>query len=327
MVELSTASDLAPAYSLTDLRPALRRPFQLQLAMKLRIRGRMFDTSSRPLVMGILNVTPDSFSDGALYQRPRDAVLRVSEMVDAGADLIDVGPESTRPGARCVAPEEQIKRAVPVIRAIRDHGHDVPISIDTRCAEVATAALDAGADMVNDVSAMRDDEAMVGAVARAGVPIVLMHRMGDAATMQQGGGPEYQDCVGQIRSFLRERAALAEANGVDPSNIILDPGIGFGKRVEHNLQIMNQLHRFTELGYPLLVGASRKSVIGQVLVAPGGAESSPPADRLYGSLACVAVATLAGASIIRVHDVRESVDIARMCAAVRRECVDRVDDS
>lgn len=290
--------------------------------MKLRIRGRTYDTSSRPLVMGILNVTPDSFTDGALYQRPQDALLRATEMVDAGADLIDVGPESTRPGAQCVSPDEQIKRAIPVIRTIRDHGHEVPISIDTRCSEVATAALDAGADMVNDVSAVRDDEAMVGAIARAGVPVVLMHRRGDAATMQQGGGPEYQDCVGQVCSFLRERAAFAESNGIDPSSIILDPGIGFGKRVEHNLQIMNQLHRFAELGYPLLVGASRKFVIGHVLAVPGSAESAPPADRLYGSLACVAVATLAGASIVRVHDVRESVDVVRMCVAVRHECVE-----
>ena len=267
--------------------------------------------AARPAIMGILNVTPDSFSDGGEYLDPKAAVAHAEAMIAEGADIIDVGPESTRPGADPVPAAEQIRRAVPVIHAIRERNERVVISIDTRLADVAREAIAAGATMVNDVSALQDDPDMAAVVASSGVTVVLMHRRGTPADMQNGGGPHYHDVVAEIEQFLRQRRDDAVRRGIDASRIILDPGIGFGKRTEHNLMILRHLDRFVALGHPLLVGASRKQFIGAVL----GIEA--PERREVGSLACAAVATLAGAAILRVHAVRTSFETVRVCAAIR----------
>lgn len=280
--------------------------------MLLPLPNRELDATGRPLIAGILNVTPDSFSDGGKYAAPEEAVAFAVEMIAEGADIIDVGPESTRPGSRPVSADEQIARAIPVIEAIRRRDPRVAISIDTRLAPVAQAAIQAGAEMVNDVSALRDDPAMAAVLAKTAAAVVLMHRRGTPVDMQRSGGPDYDDVIGEIVSFLEERKRYAVSAGVDPARIVFDPGIGFGKRVEHNLQILRDLDRFTSLGQLVMVGASRKSFIGHIT----GVES--PDERLAGSLACVAIATLAGASILRVHDVRASVETARLCSAVRQ---------
>lgn len=262
--------------------------------------------------MAVLNVTPDSFSDGGDHFALGDAVEHARHMIAEGADIIDVGPESTRPGAQPVPEAEQIARAVPVIKALRASGDEIVISIDTRVASVARAALEAGADMVNDVSALRDDAAMADCVAASGAAVVLMHMRGRPADMQTGGGPRYDDVVSEIATFLEERKRYAVSRGIDASRIIFDPGIGFGKRVEHNLLILRHLHRIVALGQPVMVGASRKSFIGQIL------GSDIPKQRMAGSLACAVVAVLAGAAIVRAHDVRATVEAVRICAAVRR---------
>ena len=267
--------------------------------------------TGRAIVMGVLNVTPDSFSDGGDYLTRDDAVARAREMIGEGADIIDVGPESTRPGAEPVPAAKQIERAVPVIRAVRARNDRVAVSIDTTLASVAGAALEAGADVVNDVSALRHDPAMVDVVVSAGASVILMHMRGTPTDMQEHGGPHYRDVIGDVTAFLDERTRYALSRGVDPSRIILDPGIGFGKRIEHNLLILRHLDRFAALGQPLLVGVSRKSFIGHVLAI------EDPKQRSAGSLACTAVAVMAGASIVRAHDVRATVEAVRMCAAIR----------
>jgi len=263
-----------------------------------------------PLVMGVLNVTPDSFSDGGAYSAPDQAVARALEMIDEGAAMIDVGPESTRPGAEPVSAHEQIKRAVPIIEAVRARNDRVALSIDTQVASVAEAALNAGADLVNDVSALGSDPDMAAVVASSGAAIVLMHMRGTPRDMQVGGGPRYDDVVGEIAAFLQERAAHAQQRGIDARRIILDPGIGFGKRVEHNLAVLRHLDRLLALGHPVLIGASRKSFIGHVL------QIEKPKQRLSGSLACAAIATIAGVSILRVHDVQATAEVVRLCTAV-----------
>lgn len=262
--------------------------------------------------MGILNVTPDSFSDGGEHLTRNDAIACALGMIADGADIIDVGPESTRPGAQPVPAAEQIARAVPVIQAVRARNDRIAISIDTRLAPVAGAALEAGADIVNDVSALRDDPEMVEVVVSSGAAVVLMHRRGTSAEMQREGGPHYDDVIGEITDFLVRRREYAVTCGVDPARIILDPGIGFGKRIEHNLSIMRHLDRFVALGQPVMVGASRKSFIGQVL----GIED--PTQRDAGSLACAAVAVMAGVSIVRAHEIRSTVETVRLAAAVRQ---------
>ncbi|UCE60155.1 MAG: dihydropteroate synthase [Phycisphaerales bacterium] len=292
--------------------------------MDLILRHSRVDPSTYPLVMGILNVTPDSFSDGGDYFEPKDAVARALEMIEDGADIIDIGGESTRPGASDVPEDEQIKRTVPVVESIRARNNSIPISIDTCLSTVAHAALEAGADVINDISAFRDDPEMVELAARTGVPVVLMHRKGKPATMQQEGGPQYDDVITEVCDFLRERVAFAVNRGLDPSKLILDPGIGFGKRVEHNLSILRNLGRFVALGQPVLVGASRKSFIGNVLesaIARGDGSAKyreNPRQREAASLACAAMAVGAGAAIIRAHDVRSTVEVVRLSAAVRQ---------
>jgi dihydropteroate synthase len=261
--------------------------------------------------MGILNVTPDSFSDGGDYFTHDAAVVHALKMIDEGAAIIDVGGESTRPGAEPTPAEEQIRRTIPVIRALRLRNSDIAISIDTRAAVVAQSAVTAGADIINDVSALRDDPAMADVVAASGAAIVLMHRHGTSVDMQDGSGPHYDDVVAEIIAFLVKRRDFAVVRGIDRSKIIFDPGLGFGKRVEHNLSILRHLDRFVALEQPILVGASRKRFLGSVL------GTDEPKDRLAGSLACAVIAALAGAAILRVHDVRATVDALRLCSAVR----------
>lgn len=278
-------------------------------------RERRLDLSARPLVMGILNVTPDSFSDGGRYLRVEAAVARAAEMINEGADIIDVGPESTRPGAQAVPAAEQIRRAVPVIAALRGRHPSLGLSVDTRLAEVAREALRAGADIVNDISALRDDAGLASVIAEFEAAVVLMHRRGTPQTMQAGGGPTYDDVVGEIAGFLAERIAFAEAAGIARDRIVVDPGLGFGKRLEDNWRMMLHLDRFAALGRPLLVGASRKSFLGALLAEEDPAAVSDPARRVGGSLACAAVAALSGAAIVRVHDVAATVQVLNRLAA------------
>jgi dihydropteroate synthase len=265
------------------------------------------DPSRTPLVMGVLNVTPDSFSDGGRFATADAAVAQAEAMVAAGADLIDVGGESTRPGSLPVAPDEQIERVVPAIRRIANL--PVTLSIDTTRAAVAEAALDAGAAVVNDISAGRDDAAaMFPLVARRGVPLVLMHMQGTPATMQDA--PVYADVVAETIAFLRERVAAAQAAGIELGRILLDPGIGFGKTQAHNLELLRRQREFLALGRPLVIGTSRKGFIGRITGEP------EPARRLFGTAASVALAVANGAAIVRVHDVGPMVQVVRMTRAI-----------
>jgi len=270
--------------------------------------GTVLRLSERTHVMGILNVTPDSFSDGGRFFDAEAALKQGIALAENGADIIDIGGESTRPGAEPVDPGEEFSRVVPVIEGLRER-IETPISIDTTKADVAAAALDAGADIVNDVSAGRFDTEMVGLVASRAVPVVLMHMLGEPRTMQEV--PAYEDVVEDVAAFLASRAATAMEAGVARNKIIVDPGFGFGKTREHNLELLRNLRRFTELGYPVLAGTSRKSFIGATLDLPVG-------ERLEGTAATVALAVAAGASIVRVHDVGPMRRVASMVEAVLR---------
>ena len=261
-----------------------------------------------PIVMGILNVTPDSFSDGGRFIGREAALRRVREMIEEGAQIIDVGGESTRPGAQAVSVEEELERVIPVIEAIRSES-DIPVSIDTSKPEVMRAAVDAGASLVNDVRALREPGALA-AVAELDVPVCLMHMRGEPRTMQQA--PRYDDVVAEVLAFLEERVSACEAAGIPRERIILDPGFGFGKTLDHNLALFRALPRFAATGLPVLVGVSRKSMIGQVLEVP-------VEERQAGSLALASLAVWLGAAIVRSHDVRETVHAVRMTAAVRGE--------
>lgn len=277
----------------------------------LTIGNRCFAASRFPLVMGVLNVTPDSFSDGGAFDSTAEAADVGLAMFAERANILDIGPESTRPGAQPVDPQEQIRRAVPVIESLRSLRSDVMLSIDTCSAAVARASIAAGAVMVNDTSALRDDPQMSEVVAASGATIVLMHRRGTPADMQAGGGPQYTDLIGEITEFLAGRANFAIQHGIPRDRIVLDPGIGFGKRTAHNVEIMRRLGEFTSLGYPLLIGASRKRFIGEIT----GVQS--PLDRLAGSLACAWIAAEAGAAIIRVHDVLATSQMLRLWHEIR----------
>ncbi len=268
----------------------------------------VLDASARPLIMGILNVTPDSFSDGGEFFDPDVAVEQAARMTAEGADLIDIGAESSRPGSQPVPDDEQIRRLVPVIERIRASETRIPISVDTRRAAVADAAIDAGADLVNDISALRDDPALARLVARRGVGVVLMHMQGTPTTMQDR--PAYDDVVAEILAFLSERIEAAAEVGIDPRRIIIDPGIGFGKKSVHNMTLLRRLDAFRPLGRPILVGPSRKMFIGGVTA------KASPTDRLMGTAATVAAAVLAGANIVRVHDVAEMRQVVEMAYAI-----------
>ncbi len=261
---------------------------------------------SRPLVMGIVNVTPDSFYDGGRYNLPEQAVARALELVDQGADILDVGAESTRPGAYPVSQEEELARLIPVVTELAQRV-TVPISVDTRKASVAQAALNVGACIVNDVSALQWDQAMASVVARSGAAVVLMHMRGTPQTMQQA--PQYGDVVKEVASFFHERIQAAGSAGISKTHIILDPGIGFGKLLEHNLTLLNRLSELTILGCPVLVGLSRKAFIGQLL-------DRPVEHREWGTAAAVALAVDRGAAILRVHDVAMMADVVKVAAAV-----------
>ena len=255
--------------------------------------------------MGVVNVTPDSFSDGGLYLDPGAAIAHGEELAAQGADILDVGGESTRPGAAEVAVDEELRRVEPVVAGLAGLG--VEISVDTSKAPVAQAALDAGATIVNDVTALRGDPEMAGLVAERGGGLVLMHMAGDPRTMQVN--PEYGDVVAEVRDFLAERLAAAVAAGVDESRIWLDPGIGFGKTDRHNFELLRRLDELVALGRPILVGTSRKSFIGR-------ADGSPADERLGGTIATSILAAAAGASALRVHDVREMSEALKVASAV-----------
>jgi dihydropteroate synthase len=257
--------------------------------------------------MGVLNVTPDSFSDGGRFLEADDAIEHGLAMVEEGADILDVGGESTRPGAEPVEAEEEIRRTARTVEILAGKT-DVPVSIDTTKASVARAALDAGAQIVNDVSAGRFDPALLPLVAEGGAALVLMHMQGDPRTMQTN--PSYGDVVREVTTFLEERSRMALAAGVARDRILVDPGFGFGKRPEHNLALLSRLGELRGLGYGIVAGTSRKSFIGAAL------GDLPVTERLEGTAATVALAVVAGASIVRVHDVRAMVRVVRMTEAV-----------
>ena len=262
---------------------------------------------SRPLVMGILNVTPDSFSDGGLYLDAGTAVARAEAMVAEGADVIDIGGESTRPGAAAVPLAEELRRTIPVIRRLAKAVR-VPLAIDTSKADVAERAMDAGASIINDVTALRGDPRMAAVAARRRIRVILMHMAGTPRTMQRR--PRYHDVVSDVAAFLMRQAKQAQAEGISRSKLLVDPGLGFGKTMAHNLALMRGLSRFTALGFPVVIGPSRKSFIGQMLNAEVG-------DRLAGTLACVASAFWHGVCMVRVHDVKACAQLLHMLEAIR----------
>jgi dihydropteroate synthase len=275
--------------------------------MEFQLKGQRLGLD-RPLLMGIVNVTPDSFFDGDRFCDPQRAVAHALRLVEEGADLLDIGAESTRPGALPVDVQEERRRLVPVVAAVAK-AVSVPISVDTSKSEVARAAIDAGAIMVNDVTALRGDSAMVDVVAQAGAGLVLMHMQGTPDTMQHA--PRYDDVVGEVAQFLAERIRFAIDHGVAKDRIVVDPGIGFGKTLGHNLDLLANLRVFTELGYPLLVGPSRKGFIGQLT------DQSVEA-RGWGTAGVVALAVEQGANILRVHDVGPMKDVAKVAVAIAR---------
>jgi dihydropteroate synthase len=268
------------------------------------------DFSAKTCIMGILNVTPDSFSDTGAHFDPAKAVERAFVMVDEGADIIDIGGESTRPGSDPLPAPEELRRVLPVIEALAKR-LTIPLSIDTYKAETARRALDAGASMVNDISGARFDPDMPKVVAEYKVPIVLMHIKGTPKVMQVN--PTYAALIPEIIDYLKGSMEKVASAGVREEMIILDPGIGFGKTFEHNLSILNNLQKFAALGKPLLVGPSRKAFIGNILAG------APPAERVEGTAAAVAISIMKGANIVRVHDVKEMVKVARVADAIKRE--------
>ena len=283
-------------------------------AWTLRLpRGRELPLSAgAPRIMGVLNLTPDSFSDGGLWTDPDRAVERGLAMLEEGAGLLDLGAESTRPGggvygegAEAVPVEEELRRLLPVLSRLRA-ATDAPLSVDTRKGAVARAALAEGADLVNDVSLL-GDPGLARAAAEAGCPLVLMHSRGDLRTMQRG--IRFADLLGEVRAELAGAASRAAAEGVDPEQIVLDPGLGFGKTAEQNLTLLARLDAFAELGRPLMVGASRKSFLGALT-------GRPPAERLAGSLAAAAWAAAKGAAIVRVHDVAPTAELLAVWGAI-----------
>lgn len=260
----------------------------------------------RPQVMGIVNVTPDSFSDGGAHDTTPAAVAHAMQLVGQGADLLDIGGESTRPGAQPVSAEEELRRVIPVIEQLA-RLTSIPLSIDTSKPEVMHAAVAAGAGMINDVYALRREGALAAAAA-LGVPVVLMHMQGEPGCMQQA--PDYDDVVGEVLRFLTERIFAAEMSGIAKKNLIADPGFGFGKNTQHNLALLAQLQRFIELGVPVLAGLSRKRTIGELT----GRDA--PQDRVAGSVAAHLIAAQRGAMLLRAHDVAATVDALRVWNAV-----------
>lgn len=271
-----------------------------------RIGKKKFDLISNTLVMGIINVTPDSFFDGGKYNHKDQAVKRISEMIADGADIIDIGGLSSRPGSKPVSLEEELERTIPVIESVSNN-FDTLISIDTYRSEIALEAISAGAHMVNDISAFNMDKNMAGMVADKGVSVTLMHMQGKPEDMQKN--PQYENVVDEIYEYLDGKANDAIGAGISPDKIILDPGIGFGKTLDHNLSILNKISEFSSMGYPIMVGASRKSFIGGIL-------DLPVEDRLEGSLAAAVWSVINGANILRVHDVAETVRAVKTARSI-----------
>jgi len=262
--------------------------------------------ADKAIVMGILNTTPDSFSDGGQFNSSETAINHALKMIQEGADIIDVGGESTRPGAAAVSVEDEMERVVPVIKALREQS-DVCISIDTSKPEVMRAAVRAGASLVNDVNGLREIGAL-DVCAELDVPVCVMHMQGEPRTMQES--PCYDDVLEDVKSFLQERINECVTAGIRQENIIIDPGFGFGKTLQHNLQLLQQLDEFEVLGMPVLVGLSRKSMLGLIL-------DSPVEQRLHASVAAAVLAWTKGAKIFRVHDVKPTVDALKVCVAVQ----------
>jgi dihydropteroate synthase len=274
---------------------------------KLKLPSRTLPLGQRTLVMGVLNVTPDSFSDGGKFLAGPPALKQALAMEAAGADLIDIGAESTRPGAREISAEEELRRLLPVLEKLRGKLH-IPISIDTRRSVVADAALRAGAQLINDVSGLRYDAAVARVAARHNVPLILMHMRGVPQTMQHGSFA--RDVLNDVQKGLRTSVAVARRAGVRKSQIVLDPGIGFGKSFAQNYELLRKLPQLAKLGYPLLVGTSRKGFLGKTLSREG--RPAPPEERIWGTAATVAASILGGAHIVRVHDVAEMAQVARV---------------
>ena len=260
------------------------------------------------LVMGIVNVTPDSFSDGGKFFSPEVAISHASKLISQGADIIDIGGESTRPGAEKVSESEELKRVIPVIEKIRTDNPTILISIDTTKASVAKHAFKAGADIINDVSGLSFDNNMIGIVESFNIPVVIMHMKGNPQNMQLN--PKYKDIVNEILDFFKTKIKIAIQSGINRSMIILDPGIGFGKTVEHNFELLSRLNEFNVLELPIMIGPSRKSFIGITL-------DLPPDDRVEGTAAAVSAGVMNGASIVRVHDVKSMKRVVRIIEKIR----------
>jgi dihydropteroate synthase len=277
----------------------------------LILRERPFVWGDRTYLMGVLNVTPDSFSDGGKFNTLEDALAQAQYLVDSGADLIDIGGQSTRPGAAEVSLEAELHRVIPIVQQLRQSQQaTVPISVDTTRAAVARAAVAAGADLINDISGGTFDPEMLPVVAELQVPIVLMHMRGTPQTMQKL--TDYQDLIGEIYQFLQSRIEEAIAAGIDPAKIMIDPGIGFAKTYSQNLEILRRLSEFCSLGVPLLVGASRKSFIGHILNQPD------PQARAWGTAAACCAAIAGFADLLRIHDVKEMQQVCRVADAIFR---------
>ncbi len=278
-----------------------RKKFNLRLCSGKLVLG------ERTLVMGVLNVTPDSFSDGGKFCAEEQAMQHAVQMERAGADLIDVGAESTRPGSEEISIDAELRRVLPVLRDLR-RLLKIPISIDTQKSEVAESALDAGAEIINDISGLKNDPRIAEVAARRRVPLILMHMRGEPRTMQKG--PFARDVMKDVIQGLRKSVILARKAGVPKSQIILDPGIGFGKSFAQNYELLQKLPQLAKLGYPLLVGTSRKGFLGTTLAREG--KPAPPEERIWGTAATVTASILNGAHIVRVHDVAEMVQVARV---------------
>lgn len=285
--------------------------------MNWYVAGRSLSLTERTLVMGVLNVTPDSFSDGAQFLAPQLALEQAYRMIDEGADIIDVGGESTRPGAVPVTSEEELARVLPVIEELAKKT-SVPISVDTTKAVVAHAALQSGASIINDISALRFDFRIADEIARSGAGLVLMHSRGTPATMQRL--PPVADIMNEVTHSLKSSIAMAQRRGVKRESIAVDPGIGFGKTREQNVELLAKLDQLAAAlpNLPLLVGTSRKSFLGHLLASESG-EPAPVNERLHGTMATVVVSILRGAHIVRVHDVKAAVETARVADAIKRQ--------
>lgn len=284
-----------------------RKTFRIQLRHSTLLLG------PRTLLMGALNVTPDSFSDGGKFLNPRKAVVQALALQRDGADILDIGAESTRPGSAGISVEEELGRLLPVLRALRPL-LKIPISVDTRKAQVAEAALAAGAQIINDISSLRHDPDLAAVAAQHRAPLILMHLRGEPATMQRG--PFAKHVLTDVVSGLRRSLAIAARAGVSRSRIILDPGVGFGKTYAQNYELLQNLPALAKLGYPLLVGTSRKGFLGVTLVRAG--KSAPPEERIWGTAATVTAAILGGAHIVRVHDIAEMAQVARVADCIRQ---------